>query len=211
MLKIWGRSNSSNVQKVLWFCEEAGIAFERVDAGGAYGVTQTPEYLAKNPNSLVPTIEDDGFVLWESNTIARYLAEKHGKANWYPKDLRRRAEVEKWMDWGNVSLGVAITPLFWQLMRTPAEQRDQASALASAERTARLLTIVDAQVAKQPYLAGDHITLADVPAGIQVYRWMNMPLDLIGYERPDLPALKAWYERLTQRPVYKKVVMITIT
>ena len=136
MLTIWGRINSINVQKVLWCCAELGVAYERIDAGGSFGVSNTPEYLAMNPNGLVPTIKDDGFVLWESNVIVRYLAAKHGAGTLYPGDLRECAEADRWMDWQVTTLWMALRPLFFGYVRTPPEQRD-AAALAAAQRSLR--------------------------------------------------------------------------
>ena len=124
MLKIWGRNNSVNVQKVLWCCEEMGLQYERIDAGGSFGVVNTPQYRELNPNGLVPTIEDDGFVLWESNAIVRYLAAKHSAGKLWPEDLKIRAEADKWMDWQNTTFWPTFRPLFWNLVRTPVDQRD---------------------------------------------------------------------------------------
>src|SRR3989454_7315331 len=124
MLVIWGRNNSINVQKVLWCCEEMAIEYKRIDAGAVFGVVNTPEYRSLNPNGLVPTIDDDGFVLWESNAIIRYLAAKHGAGTLWPDDLRQRADADRWMDWATSTVAPAITPVFWGLIRTPAEKRD---------------------------------------------------------------------------------------
>lgn len=212
MMKIWGRANSSNVQKPLWFCEEAGIEYERIDVGGAFGRTREPFYLAMNPNSLVPTLEEeDGFVLWESNTIARYLADKHKAHDWYPTDPRKRAVVEQWMDWSTSVLAAAITPAFWGLIRTPEAQRDPKAILASAEKCASAAAILDAQLSERSYVCGETPTLADISVGINSYRWLHLPWHLVGYIRPELPAFQAWYERLTTRPAYRKVVMIDLT
>lgn len=210
MLKIWGRTTSSNVQKVLWLAGEIALPFERVDAGGAFGVVDTPEYRAMNPNGLVPTIDDDGFVLWESNTIVRYLAAKHAAASIYPTDVRARADVERWMDWGTSVLAPAITPAFWQLVRTPPAQRDAAAIAASAAKTAQATAILDAQLAGRRYLCGDALTLADVVCGINTYRWLNLDFAGAGHPRPPQPALQAWYARLAERPAYRDAVMIPI-
>jgi glutathione S-transferase len=211
MLRIWGRTTSSNVQKVLWLAGEIGLPYERVDAGGAFGVVDTPAYRAMNPNGLVPTIDDDGFVLWESNTIVRYLAAKHGATTLYPSDVRERADVERWMDWGTSVLATAITPAFWQLVRTPPAQRDPAAIAASAAKTAQATAILDARLAQRPFLCGDALTLADVVCGINTYRWLNLDFAGAGHPRPPQPALQAWYERLAQRPAYRGAVMIPIT
>ena len=133
MLKIWGRNNSVNVQKVLWCCEELGLKYERLDAGGSFGVVNTPQYRALNPNGLVPTIEDGPFVLWESNAIVRYLTAKHSSGKLWPEDHKVRAEADKWMDWQNSMFWPAFRPLFWNVVRTPAVRlRSSAASLVIA-------------------------------------------------------------------------------
>jgi glutathione S-transferase len=207
VLKILGRKNSSNVQKVLWCCGELGVPFSREDYGGPFGKTKEPAYLAMNPNSLVPTIDDDGFALWESNTILRYLANKQGGSPLYPTDAKRRADVERWMDWQLSTMGPAITPMFLGLYRTPPEKRDLAGIEASRLRSADAVRILDAQLANRPYVTGDAFTYADLALGIFAgYRWFNFPI-----ERPEFKNAKAWYDRLTQRPAFKEHVMIGIT
>ena len=207
MLTILGRKNSSNVQKVLWLCGEVGIPFQREDYGGPFGKTKEPAYLAKNPNALVPTIDDDGFVLWESNAILRYLATKHKAEALYPAELKARANVERWLDWCLGTLTPAIGPMFLGLYRTPEAQRDKAAIEASRLKTAECVRILDAELAKRPYVAGDSFTLADIACGIfAAYRWFNFPI-----ERPDFPNAKAWYQRLDQRKAFKEHVAIPIT
>lgn len=210
MLKIWGRASSSNVQKVLWTAAEIGIEFERIDAGGSFGRTNDAAYRAMNPNGLVPTIQDDDFVLWESNTICRYLAAKHQAGVLYPTDLRRRADVERWQDWGSTALAPAIFPAFYGLIRATAKDRDAAAIKASADKTAAALAIVDAQLAGRDYLCGAQLTLADMGIGINTYRWLSMDYASVGYQRPAMPRLQAWYERLCERPAFREWVMIPI-
>ncbi len=205
MLKIWGRATSSNVQKVMWLCAELSLPHERIDAGGPFGGTREAAYLAMNPNGLVPTIADDDFVLWESNTILRYLANRHAARDWYPVEPRSRAQVEKWMDWSTTTFGPALFNAFWQLVRTPEGERDAALIADSARKTGAVLRIADAQLAGRAFLCGDAPTLADICVGVNLYRWFELPL-----ERPELPALRAWYERLKLRPPYRDVVMIPI-
>jgi len=211
MLRIWGRTTSSNVQKVLWLAGEIGLDYERVDAGGPFGKVDEPAYRAMNPNGLVPTIADDGFVLWESNTICRYLAARHGAESMYPSPLQRRADVERWMDWSSTALAPALFPAFWGLVRTPAPQRDRDAIVASADKSAAALRILDAQLAGRPFLCGDALTLADVTCGINTYRWFNLDFAAADYRRPAMPNLQAWYERLAARPAYRQAVMIPIT
>lgn len=206
MLKILGRKNSSNVQKVLWCCDELGIAYEREDVGGQFGKNREPEYLALNPNGLVPTIIDDGFVLWESNTIIRYLAAKQGNASLYPADLQARALAERWMDWQLSTIVPAINPVFWGLVRTPPEKRDQAAIAAARDTLASVMKILDNQLAYADYVAGSAFSVGDIPVGIMTYRWFTLNI-----EREELPSLKRWYGRLTQRPAFEKHVMIGLT
>jgi glutathione S-transferase len=216
MLTIWGRATSSNVQKVLWVCDEIGVRFERIDAGGSHGRTAEPPYRRMNPNGLVPTLEDDGFVLWESNTICRYLANKHQATTLYPgcvslEDVRQRAEIEKWMDWASSRVAPAMGPGFHGLIRTSAEQRDAAAIRRSAESTAEAMQILDQQLATRPYVAGGQLTLADVPLGILAYRWLHLPWQEVDHQRPQLRYVETWYERLTQRAPYRMWVTIPIT
>jgi glutathione S-transferase len=206
MLKILGRNNSSNVQKVLWCCEELGLKYEREDVGGPFGRNRDPEYLALNPNGLVPTIIDGDFVLWESNTIIRYLAAKHGNDTLYPTDLRARAMGERWMDWQLSVLGPAIMPIFVGLIRTPPEKRDQAAIAAARDKSATALKMLDGFLGRSDYVAGASFTVGDIPVGITTYRWYTFEI-----EREDFPNLKRWYERLSTRPGFKKHVMIGLS
>src|ERR1700760_3691977 len=171
VMKIWGRTTSSNVQKVMWAIGEMGLACERIDIGGPFGKNREAAYLAMNPNGLVPTLEeDDGFLLWESNSIMRYLAAKH-QAALEPEDLRTRALAHKWMDWQLAVLGPAITPVFWNLVRTPPEKRDHAAVAAGKDKTAAAVKMLDDQLAKTKFLASDEFSYGDIPAGIMVRRY----------------------------------------
>ncbi|MFW9269346.1 glutathione S-transferase [Pseudomonas sp. D2-30] len=207
MLKIWGRKNSSNVRKALWCAEELGLAYEAIDAGGAFGVVDTPQYRAKNPNGRVPMLEDEGFVLWESNTIVRYLAARHASGSaWYPDDVQARAKAEKWMDWTTSSFAAPFRTVFWGVLRTPPEQQDWVAIKAAIKECDDLLAMVDQALAEQPYLGGDEIGMGDIPLGSFIYAWFEMPI-----ERAALPNLQAWYARLRQRPAYQKAVMTALT
>ena len=206
MLRIWGRNNSVNVQKALWVCEEMGLPYERVDAGGQFGVVNTPQYRNLNPNGLVPTIEDEGFVLWESNAIVRYLAAKHSAGKLWPEDLRVRAEADKWMDWTLSTYWPTFRPLFWNLVRTPVDQRDEKAMEESQLRTSEMLGYLDAHLKNRPYIAGDAFTIGDIPMGCGIWRWMALP-----FERPALPNVQRWFNSLTQRPAYKSLVMLPIS
>ncbi|WP_434560038.1 glutathione S-transferase family protein [Pseudomonas sp. R1-6] len=207
MLKIWGRKNSSNVRKALWCAEELGLAYEAIDAGGAFGVVDTPQYRAKNPNGRVPMLEDEGFVLWESNTIVRYLAARHASGSaWYPDDVQARAKAEKWMDWTTSSFAAPFRTVFWGVLRTPSEQQDWVAIKAAIKECDDLLAMVDQALAEQPYLGGEEIGMGDIPLGSFIYAWFEMPI-----ERAALPNLQAWYARLRQRPAYQKAVMTALT
>lgn len=206
MLKIWGRANSSNVKKVLWTAEEIGLAYERVDAGGAFGVVGEPAYQALNPNGLVPTVEDDGLVLWESNAIVRYLSAKYGGDRFGPVEPGARASADKWMDWTLSTVGKPYFDVFWGMVRTPPQQRDMEKIAAGIAATAGVLEIADALLRRQPFLSGESCGIGDVPLGCAAYGWFEMAI-----ERPPLPALEAWYGRLKERPAYRKAVMVPLT
>ncbi|HUC66965.1 MAG TPA: glutathione S-transferase family protein [Stellaceae bacterium] len=195
MLKIWGRATSSNVQKVLWTCAELGVPFERVDWGGPFGGNKDPHYLALNPNGLVPTVEDGELVIWESNTIMRYLCAKHGGERLHPAEPARRTDVERWMDWQLSALTQPMAAMLLGYYRTPEEKRDPAALEASRLRAIDLWRIIEQQLGHGDYLAGPALTLADICVGIWAYRWHAYPI-----ERPSLPRLKAWYERLGTAP-----------
>ncbi len=204
MLKIWGRNTSSNVQKVIWALGEMKLPFERIDVGGAFGKTKETSYLAMNPNSLVPTLEeDDGFTLWESNSIIRYLAAKQADRTLEPADLKTRAVAQKWMDWQLSVLGPAITPVFWGLIRTPAEKRDANAITAAKEKTVAAARIMDAQLGKTPYLAGNEFSYGDIPVGIMIYRYVQLIP-----ERPATPNLDRWYAAIASRAAFKEQVAV---
>ena len=206
MLKIWGRATSSNVQKVLWCCAELGIEFERVDLGGPFGGNNDPEYLALNPNGLVPTVKDGDLVMWESNTVCRYLATTRNGVHLYPADPAARTHVERWMDWQLAMVGAPMGALLFGLVRTRPEQRDQAAIEAARLKALAAWTIVDEALDGRSYLAGLELTLAEIVLGTLVYRWHAFPI-----ERPPLDNLRAWYERLRQRPGFKRYIEIPIT
>jgi glutathione S-transferase len=206
MLRIWGRTNSSNVQKVLWCCAELGLPYERIDAGAEHGIVQSPEYRALNPNALVPTIEDDGFVLWESNVIVRYLAQKHGLGSFCPSDIRERFAAEKWMDWQATTLWPAFRAAFMGLVRTPPEKRDGAAIAASQQAAKMHLAAFEAQLAKTRFAAGENLTMGDIPLGVAAFRLFSL-----GVERGDFPNVSRWYGELTQRQGFATHVMIPLS
>jgi glutathione S-transferase len=200
MLKVWGRTNSVNVKKALWALEELGVKYERIDAGMQFGVNKTPEYLKMNPTGLVPTIDDDGFVLWESHSIVRYLSARHGAGTLCPTDLRMRADAERWMDWA-FTFSNAMRAVFWGLIRTPAEKRDMKAIEEGRKRCIELLAIPEAALSGKQYIAGKDFTMGDIPLGCEVQRWMRVPI-----ERPVFPNVQAWFDRLCARPLFKKLV-----
>jgi glutathione S-transferase len=203
MLKILGRATSSNVQKVLWFCDEDGIDYEHDnDIGGAFGRNDQPEYLAMNPNGKVPTVIDDGFVLWESNSIVRYLARKH-KSALYPSEFEARHLVERWMDWQLSVLALHQGTVLGGLIRTKPEDRDIAKIEASQRGWADGMAILDAHLADNEYVGGEAFTLADIPLGSIIHRWFNL-----NFEKPDMPHARRWYELISERPAVQKWVLI---
>jgi glutathione S-transferase len=206
MLVIWGRTNSINVQKVLWCCEELALEYRRVDAGGAFGIVNTPEYRKLNPNGLVPTIEDDGLVLWESNAIVRYLAAKYPAGGLWPTDLRTRALADQWLDWSHTTHLPAMRNAFLGLIRTAPDKRDMAAIEQSRVDTAAVLEILEAHLATHDYLAGSAFTMGDIAMGCGVWRWLSLPI-----ERPNLPNVQRWFDRLALRPPYRKAVMLPLT
>jgi glutathione S-transferase len=206
MLKIWGRTTSSNVQKVLWCCAELDIPYERVDWGGPFGGNDDPQYRKMNPNGRVPTVEDDGLIIWESNTICRYLCTTRGGERLYPLDPRARTRVERWMDWQLATPGGPMGALLQQLYRTKPEARDQKAIEAARQQALVAWKIADGALEGQPYLAGSGLTLAEITLGTLVYRWHVFPI-----ERPELKNLRAWYERMRERPAFRTHIEIPIS
>ncbi len=205
MLKVMGRKTSINVQKVMWLTAELGLEVERVDIGGKFGGNDTPEYLAKNPNGLVPTLEDGDFVLWESQAICRYLCEKYGTPPWAPEDTEGRALAGQWMDWYITKMHAPMTIIFWALIRTAPEDRDMDAVNKAVEQAAELWTLLDAQLANSDFITGAEPTIADIPAGCSVNRWYTMAID-----RPKLANLEAWHGRLKDRAAYQDNVMMKL-
>lgn len=202
MLQILGRRTSGNVMLPLWVADEIGLPYEHTEIGGQFGGNDLPEYLAKNPNGLVPTIIDDGFVLWESNAITRYLCAKHSMGNLCPSDLQTRALAEQWMDWKLSVLIPNMTPIFIGLVRTPEAERNMPGIKRAIERCVDLYGMLNSQLADRLYLLGERFTMADVPFAPQVHRWMKLVPD-----RPSMPHLEAWYARMTERPMFRKHCM----
>jgi glutathione S-transferase len=206
MTTIWGRLSSVNVQKVVWCADELGLDYQRIDAGGKFGVNDTPEYLAKNPNGLVPVLEEDGFVLYESNAIVRYLVARDPEARFWPKDLRQRADVDRWMEWQSSNYTPAMTAIFWQLVRTAPEKREPALIEASRAKCEKLTAVLDAHLAQREWLAGERFSAADIVVGCAAHRWLNLPV-----ERTARPAVERWYRRLQARPASRQVTTLALS
>jgi glutathione S-transferase len=206
MLKLWGRISSINVRKVVLAAQLLEVPFERIDAGAAFGITTTPEYMALNPNALVPTLQDDDFVLWESNAIVRYLCAKHPKAGLYPQDLRRRFDAERWMDWQQTTLNAAGREAFIQLFRTPAARRNAQAIADSQAATQPLLALLDAHLAQRQFMAGDRLTMADIPIACEMHRWWGLPL-----HHAEHPHLARWYQGLRERPAARGALDVALS
>jgi glutathione S-transferase len=202
VIKIWGRNTSSNVQKVMWAVGEMSLPHERIDVGGAFGKNREAPYLSMNPNGLVPTLEEeDGYLLWESNSVVRYLAAKHKSSVLEPADLRTLASASKWMDWQLSVLGPAITPVFWGLIRTAPEKRDHTAIEEGKKKTTAAVKMMDEQLAKTAYLAGDAFSYGDIPVGVMAYRYRQLVPD-----RPPLPHFERWYGAISSRQAFKDQV-----
>ena len=204
-LKIWGRMSSINVKKVVWTAQELGLNFERHEAGGVHGVVKTPGYMALNPNSQIPVMEDDDYVLWESNVITRYLCAKHSTGNLYPSDLQQRFDAERWMEWQQTTVNPASRNGFWHLIRLPADQRDPALVAQSNAAVEPLMAMLDAHLATRSFLVGERFTMADIPLGCEVQRWFGLP-----QERQPRPHVERWFAALLARPAAKGVLDLAL-
>jgi glutathione S-transferase len=206
MLKIWGRISSINVRKVVLAAQWLGIAFERVDAGHEFGIVKTPEYLAMNPNALVPTVEDDGFRLWESNVIVRYLCAKHSMGGLYPSTLEQRFDAERWMDWQQTTLNPAGRDAFVQSLRTAPDKRQPQLIERSIAATEPLLRMLDRRLAKQAFIAGDAFTMADIPIACEIHRWRGTPVPQV-----ELPHVDRWYAAIRARDAARGALDIALS
>ncbi|CAB3767026.1 glutathione S-transferase family protein [Paraburkholderia solisilvae] len=208
MITIWGRSNSVNVQKVLWCCDELVLPYDRIDAGLQFGRNNTAEYLVMNPTGRVPTLVDGDYVLWESHAILRYLAMQYGdSSSLYPAEPKARASIDRWLDWTLATLAPTERPLFLALVRTPAEKRDTAKLAADLEATGALWKMLDAQLQGRFHIEGEQFTLADIVLGSYARRWFGLE----GIERPSLPNLERWYARLAPRTGFRKYIDFPLT
>lgn len=202
-ITLWGRLNSANVQKAVWALEELELPFEHVPLGGAWGGNDAPEYLAMNPNGLVPTLRDGDVTVWESHAVVRYLSAEYGSGLLFPMEARDRAAVDQWTDWTATTFQPAWIALFWNKVRTPPEQQDAAAIARALAATGRCLAIMERRLSRVAYLGGTEFTYADIAAGVALYRWSTMEI-----ERPELPAVEAWHERLNGRRAFRKAVNV---
>lgn len=202
-LTIWGRPNSLNVHKVLWLAAELNLEFEHIFAGQQHGIVNTPEFRALNPNGLVPLLKDGDTILWESQIILRYLTEVYGKGSLWIAEPRARFAAEKWLDWYITRVLPVFGVVFFNLVRQPEDQRDLAAVEVAVEKLSKLLDIADAELARQPYLSGEHFGVADIPLGLAIHHWFNLGLD-----QQQHPHLQAWIERIRSRPHFHKIASV---
>ncbi|ALM53845.1 glutathione S-transferase family protein [Halomonas huangheensis] len=205
-MRLLGRSNSVNVKKVMWCAQELGIALERVDMGGPFGGLDNDEFRARNPNALIPVLEDGELMVWESNAIVRYLVASKAPGSLATQNPASIARCDMWMDWALSTLSFPFRELFWNKVRMTEETRDHAAMARGLKITGEKLAVVDRVLSQQPWLSGDEFGIGDIPVGCYAYAWFNMDI-----ERPELPHLHAWYERLTQREGYQAHVMLPVT
>ncbi len=210
MIKFWGRLSSINGRKTEWALREVGVAYQRIDTGREFGGIETPEFIARNPNKLIPVIEDQdelgGFVLWESNVIVRYLAAKYAAGTLYPASLTARFDAERWMDWQQTTLNPAGRGAFVQLIRTPVEKREAATIEASKDAMTPLLALLDAHLARQPFMAGETFTMADIPVACDIHRWFGLAITPRVHRHLD-----RWYEAVSTRPAAQPVLTLPLS
>jgi glutathione S-transferase len=216
-IHIWGRLSSLNVRKVVWAAQEVGVAFERTDAGMAFGINKTPDYLRKNPNALVPLLEDGDFSLWESNVIVRYLCAKYAMGSYYPSDLCERFDAERWMDWQQTTFNPAGRDAFLQLLRIAPEQRNAELVRRSVAATEPLLAVLDAHLTQREYVGGPHFGMADIPLGCEMHRWWGIgeaQFAACGVNRralSDFPQVQRWYTQILERPATRGVLDLSLS
>ncbi|MDA0241398.1 MAG: glutathione S-transferase family protein [Proteobacteria bacterium] len=205
-MKLYGRNSSINVMKVLWTLAEIGLTAERIDEDGVFGTIDTPDYRALNPTARIPTLDDDGVIITQSNAIVRYLAAKHSAGNLWPTDPAERAEADRFMDWQGTEVNSDLTPVFWGLIRTKPEDRNWNAINAGVKNVARHFKILNAHFSDRPFIAGERFTMGDIPMGATCYRYLALDID-----HPPLPNVRAWYDRLCQRDGFRTHVMQPLT
>jgi glutathione S-transferase len=211
-LTIWGRANSVNVQKVLWCLRELDLAYDRINAGMQFGVNTEAPYLAMNPNGRVPTLVDGDFVLWESNSVMRYLCMAYGQDSGngspiYPEAPKVRASVDRWLDWTLSTLQPVDRPVFWALVRTAPEKRDMVAIQKDVDAEAVVWRVVEAQLATRRFIEGDQFTIADIALGAYARRWLGVE----GVTKPKLPNLERWFAQLESRPGFVQFIAPPMT
>ncbi|WP_404403926.1 glutathione S-transferase family protein [Pelagibacterium halotolerans] len=203
-LTLWGRASSANVQKAVWALEELGLAYDRKDVGGRFGGLDTPEFGAMNPNRRVPVLQHADLTLWESHAIVRYLCATFGGETFWPGDPAKRALIDQWTDWTATTFQPAWIALFWLVVRTPEPERQADAIMDAHNQTIAAFRILEAQLQKHSFVAGDGLSYADFVAGASLYRWFTMEI-----ERPAMPAVEAWYQRLLARPAFERAVCVS--
>lgn len=203
MIEVWGRPNSNNVMSVMWTIGELGLKHRRHNVGGTFGGLDTDSFLAMNPNGRIPVLQDDGKTLWESTTIVRYLGSVYDDGTLWPRDPYQRSLADQWMDWFKSTFYPAFFPIFWGMIRTPESERDDAVIAKAMDSTAKVMQLLERHLSQQDYLGGDRFTLGDIPLGACMFRYYNLEID-----RPELPAVAEWYQRLQQRPAFRQHAMI---
>jgi len=206
VLKIWGRPNSINVQKVMWTVGELGLEHERFDVGGAFGGLDSDDYGDMNPNRKIPVLEDGETVVWESHACVRYLAATYGHDSLWPADAGMRSYADRWMDWKFTTLHPFMHVCFWGMIRTPEADRDMPAIEKAAADLGETWRLFDTHLQNQRFVVGDTLTIGDIPLGAAFYRYVNLPI-----KRPSLPTIEAWYERLQERAPFRQHVMIPVT
>jgi glutathione S-transferase len=206
MIRFWGRLSSINGRKVEWVLREVGVAYERIDTGREFGGIDTAEFVALNPNRLIPVIDDDGLVLWESNVIVRYLAARYAAGTLYPEPLPARFDAERWMDWQQTTLNPAGRGAFMQLIRTPAGERNPAAIDESRAAMQPLLALLDAHLERQPFMAGNGFTMADIPVACEIHRWFGLALTPRAH-----PHLERWYGAVSARAAAQPVLALPLS
>jgi glutathione S-transferase len=206
MIRFWGRLSSINGRKVEWVLREVGAAYERIDTGREFGGIDTAEFFVLNPNRLIPVIDDDGFVLWESNAIVRYLAARYATGTLYPEPLSPRFDAERWMDWQQTTLHPAGRGAFMQLIRTPAGERNPAAIDESRAAMQPLLALLDAHLERQPFMAGNGFTMADIPVACEIHRWFGLALTPRAH-----PHLERWYGAVSARAAAQPVLALPLS
>ncbi|HAA91511.1 MAG: glutathione S-transferase [Rhodospirillaceae bacterium] len=202
MIRIWGRPTSLNSIKVLWCLDELRLDYTLELCGFGYSSLDDPAFVALNPNRMVPVIAEDGFVLWESHAILRYLGAKYGNGSLYPQDLQIRANADRWMDWMVQNIKYRLRWVFHNRYRPDSPDGDAKAAEKGLAEIGEWWQLLDRHLELNDYIAGEDFTIGDIPLGCAVYRYREMVP-----ERPDMPFLDAWYQRLTERHAYKRHVM----